>query len=94
MRGYHIRILVHRKRDSNSKVEEFIPEHLFSKLPAQKPKSTQRRSGPAETPKSDYRFGFIRIDWMDMEDVGSSSGHIKKNKDQGRGTLLVWLNLV
>ena len=89
MRGYHIRVLVHRKQDPNSKVEEFIPEHLFSKLPAQKPKSTQRRAASAETSKNDYRFGFIRIDWMDIEDVGSSSSHIKKNKDPGRGALFV-----
>ena len=68
--------------------------HLFSKLPAQKPKSTQRRAAPAETPKNDYRFGFIRIDWMDIEDVGSSSSHIKRNKDPGRGALLVSLSFV
>lgn len=87
MRGYHIRILLH----PNSKVEEFIPEHIFSKLSAQKPKSTQRRAASAGTPKNDYRFGFIRIDWMDIENVGSSSSHIKA---QGRGALLVLLNLV
>ncbi|KAK2463669.1 hypothetical protein APHAL10511_004420 [Amanita phalloides] len=84
MRGYHIRILVHQNQDSpvsrSLKTEEFIPQHLFSRLPAQKPKPTQRPGTPAETPKPDYRFGRIRIDWMDIED-----SRTKKNKDQRRG---------
>lgn len=91
MRGYHIRIRVHRKQES-SKAEELIPGYLFSRLPAQKPKPTQRLCTPAETPKNDYRFGPIRIDWMDIENVGSSIGHAKKNKDQTRGTLSISLS--
>ncbi|KAF8636412.1 hypothetical protein AX17_003594 [Amanita inopinata Kibby_2008] len=90
MRGYHICILVHQKQELSQshppRAEQLIPRNIFSRLPAQKPKPTTRRSTQADPLSKDYRFGPIRIDWMDIEGSNNPNQGISwQNRDRGRG---------
>ncbi|KAF9258913.1 zf-UBP-domain-containing protein [Marasmius fiardii PR-910] len=67
MRGYHIRIKVDES-------DSFIPCSIFDKLPS----ITEKKSGSKK--KKDYRFGPIRVDWLDkMNKVAS----FKQERAQG-----------
>jgi BRCA1-associated protein len=94
MRHYHIRISLHRKTVLNTNAadnsdSEFIPTSLFQYLPAQKARSTVRRNATFNSSRKDYRFGPIRIDWVDFEDMNKvmNSGTGGKEKDSGASTL-------
>jgi BRCA1-associated protein len=60
MRGYHIEIAL-----SDSSVP--LPTEIFSDLSAYKPQPGPSRSN--STPPKDYRFGPIRVDWMDLPET-------------------------
>jgi BRCA1-associated protein len=90
MRGYHIRISVQLKAGSTqpSSSPFFTPGSVFVKLPAQTPKPTARRNAIYNPRNKDYRFGPIRLDWVDFdmsEKTGYSTG---KAREFGRGTSL------
>lgn len=95
-------------RPQFNEAAEFIPSSLFQILPAHPPKSTGRRytfhhprsQTPAEQEHTDYRFGPLRIDWVDfdtsaMDVSGSKKAAIGKERDtHGRGEKLfrIYLN--
>ncbi|KAF7356872.1 RING finger protein ETP1 [Mycena venus] len=83
MRGYHIRISVQLKAGFNrpSSSTTFTPGSVFVKLPAQTPKPTARRSATFNPRNKDYRFGPIRIDWVDFEMSEKTAG---KAREYGR----------
>ncbi|CAK5267791.1 unnamed protein product [Mycena citricolor] len=78
MRGYHIRISVQLKGGNFS--EPFTPGSIFAQLPVQTPKPTSRRNALFNSRNKDYRFGPIRIDWIDCE----MSDKLGKARDNGR----------
>ncbi|KAJ7746861.1 hypothetical protein DFH07DRAFT_889398 [Mycena maculata] len=86
MRGYHIRISVHLKAGGNPS-DTFTPGSVFAKLPAQPPKPTARRNALYNPRNKDYRFGPIRLDWVDfgMSDKPASYG---KAREHGRATFI------
>ncbi|KAJ7173770.1 hypothetical protein C8R46DRAFT_122527 [Mycena filopes] len=69
MRGYHIRISLKLKAGSNqpSSSQAFTSGSVFDKLPAQTPKPTARQNALYNPRNKDYRFGPIRLDWVDFE---------------------------
>ena len=64
----------------DSKSSEFIPISLFQHLPAQKPRPINRDATTAVR-SNDYRFGPIRIDWVDFETMIKPSTHGVVQKD-------------
>ncbi|KAJ6581197.1 BRCA1-associated protein [Mycena capillaripes] len=68
MRGYHIHISIQLKAGSTqpSSSRTFTPGSVFVKLPAETPKPTARRNTIYNPRNKDYRFGPIRLDWVDF----------------------------
>lgn len=86
MRGYHIRISVQRQPESYP-TNSFLPSHIFHHLPAHKPKSTSRRNALFNPANKDYRFGSIRLDWVDFEVTNKTPyTTMGKEREQGRGS--------
>jgi BRCA1-associated protein len=83
MNGYHILLLLRPKHSH----PEFTPTSLFEPLPSQKPQPTARRNAVFNPKNQDYRFGPIRIDWLDF-DTMNKAGHSRIEKD-GHGALLL-----
>lgn len=81
MRGYHIRIQL-AQRPHNS--ETFIPTSLFQDLPTHTPKSTSRKSATFNPKNKDYRFGPIRLDWVDLTNTSSSMNKAGKERESHR----------
>jgi BRCA1-associated protein len=93
MRGYHINIRLQSSPESKTSSTSFIPASLFQHLPAHKAKLTARRNSLFNPAHQDYRFGLIRLDWVDFEDMSKAAyntniGPSGKEKEQkGRGKL-------
>ncbi|KAJ6485882.1 hypothetical protein C8R45DRAFT_1062723 [Mycena sanguinolenta] len=81
MRGYHIRIFIQPKTNSNSSPDTFTPSSIFANLPAQSPKPVTRRNSTLNPRHKDYRFGPIRLDWVDFD---MSDKTIGKAREYGR----------
>ncbi|KAL4072959.1 hypothetical protein V8B97DRAFT_1869616 [Scleroderma yunnanense] len=90
-RGYHIRISVHRtvevSRSHPHTIDTFVPNTLFERLPSHPPRSTSRKNALFNSAHKDYRYGPIRIDWTDFDNMstGMSGG---KEKDRFRGSVM------
>ena len=69
MKGFHIRLSLSNKSDSAA---TFVPSALFDKLPAHKPALIHRRNATFNPKHKDYRFGPVRIDWLDKMSLSSS----------------------
>ena len=86
MRRYHIVISVHREIDASKSLhyprQTFIPKSFFQHLPSHTPRPTTRQNAIINTARKDYRFGPIRIDWIDLGDMPLHTG---KEKDIGKG---------
>lgn len=86
--GYHIRLALHRNIDSSQSnphtIDTFIPKDFFQRLPSHRPKPTARRHALFNTAHKDYRFGPIRLDWIDFKSA-SSAMYAGKEKEPGRG---------
>lgn len=89
MRGYHIRIIVEQNAQISSSqpqaADSFLPSHLFQHLPAHKPRPTNRRNATFNSHNKDYRFGPLRVDWVDFENMSRTSHTVVKEKNHGRG---------
>ncbi|KAG2129212.1 uncharacterized protein EDB93DRAFT_1256339 [Suillus bovinus] len=89
LNSYHIRLALDRKTVDKSlshpdTVDTFTPKALFQSLPSHRPKSTARRNALFNPAHKDYRFGPIRLDWIDFES-SSSTMYAGKEKQAGRG---------
>ncbi|KAG0709194.1 hypothetical protein DFH29DRAFT_218850 [Suillus ampliporus] len=81
----HIRLALHRKIDSHpDTVDTFIPKAFFQHLPSHRAKPTARRNALFNPAHKDYRFGPIRLDWIDFESA-SPDMYAGKEKEAGRG---------
>jgi BRCA1-associated protein len=91
LNGYHIRLALHRTivDDSLSHSDTFIPKALFQSLPLHRPKPTARRNALFNPAHKDYRFGPIRLDWIDFESVNSAM-YAGKEKQAGRGASIAY----
>ncbi|KIY62383.1 BRCA1-associated protein [Cylindrobasidium torrendii FP15055 ss-10] len=76
MRGFHIRISVSSTPNDSS---TFLPRDILGKLPSHQPAPTARKNATFNPKAKDYRFGPIRIDWLDKMSQISSG----KQKDHG-----------
>src|ERR1700728_2126535 len=91
MRGYHIRIILHpnpplsASNSSFPNTDTFIPTSIFEHLPAQLPKHTARRNALFNSKHKDYRYGPIRLDWVDFDNMSTAAVN-GKEKEHGRGT--------
>lgn len=73
MRGYHIIISVKSEDEIKGAAQTFTPKHIFQRLPPHKP-SLNRRDSINQEETKDYRFGPLRVDWMDFERQGDLLG--------------------
>ena len=89
MRGYHIRIAVQRKTEISRShpplVDTFLPKSVFEHLPSQPAKPTLRKNAIFNPAHRDYRFGPIRLDWIDFENM---SAYASKTNQRVRGMRL------
>lgn len=88
MRGYHIRIRVTAQSTptttpASSKparaawvTDTFIPKSIFESLPSHTPRKTSRKNAILGSKRKDYRYGPIRIDWLDLESTSRPSSSI------------------
>ncbi|KAF9245295.1 hypothetical protein BU15DRAFT_85626 [Melanogaster broomeanus] len=88
MRGYHVRIVVQKKAEISRShphvLDTFTPKSLFQHLPSQPAEPTSRRNALFNSAHKDYRFGPIRLDWIDFENM-STAVYTGKEKDSLRG---------
>lgn len=91
MRGYHIRIIVHRRTEISQShppvVDTFLPKSIFERLPSHTSKPTSRKNATFNPAHKDYRFGPIRVDWIDFE---SMSAYASKTNESVRGACYRW----
>ncbi|KAG8220885.1 BRCA1-associated protein 2-domain-containing protein [Butyriboletus roseoflavus] len=84
MRGYYrIRIVVQRKAETSQShtpvVDTFLPKSVFERLPSQSARPTSRRNAIFNPAHKDYRFGPIRLDWIDFENMSVYTGKTNEN---------------
>ena len=64
----------------------YIPKSIFEILPSHTPKKTSRNNAILGSKRTDYRYGPIRIDWLDLKSSPQlSSSVIKKPKSGTEG---------
>ncbi|KAF9221389.1 BRCA1-associated protein [Gyrodon lividus] len=84
MRGYHIQIIVQKNAEISRShphvVDTLVPRSLFQHLPSQPPKPTSRTNALFNPAHKDYRFGPIRLDWIDFENMNTAV-YTGKEKD-------------
>ena len=89
MQAYHFRIVVHRNQHSpplsHTAQDWVLPASLWQPLPAQTPKHTARRNALFNPAHKDYRFGPIRIDWVDLENMSKPILGGKEKQLSARG---------
>ncbi|KAG6890969.1 hypothetical protein C0992_011728 [Termitomyces sp. T32_za158] len=100
-RGYHIRIIVQRKAELSQSqpqaADSFIPSRLFQRLPAHR----VRKKGPpvdqyspqTKLSNRDYRFGPIRIDWVDFEDMSKAPFTLGKERETRGSTIVCFVTV-
>ncbi|KAJ3847101.1 hypothetical protein EV368DRAFT_51771 [Lentinula lateritia] len=81
MHGFHLRIVLNTKVQNSFNIS--IPNTIFDKLPVHRPNPTNRKNATLNPYQRDYRFGPIRIDWMDL-DMPASTSSTGKEKDRGK----------
>ncbi|KIL00751.1 hypothetical protein PAXRUDRAFT_821333 [Paxillus rubicundulus Ve08.2h10] len=88
MRGYHVQIIVQRQAEISQShphiVNTFVPKSIFQHLPSQLPKPTSRRNAFFNPDHKDYRFGPIRLDWIDFENMNTAV-YTGREKDTIKG---------
>ncbi|KAF9786273.1 zf-UBP-domain-containing protein [Thelephora terrestris] len=92
MRGYHIRIRVTVKPATKSPAkattwaaDTFIPKSVFENLPAHTPRETSRNNAILGSKRRDYRYGPIRIDWLDLKSSPPTTSSIEKPLKKPKG---------
>ncbi|TFK51712.1 zf-UBP-domain-containing protein [Heliocybe sulcata] len=92
MKGYHIRIVLRPASDISSSQPQrsgaFFPTSIFQHLPAQTPKPTARQNALFNPHHKDYRFGPIRLDWVDFEDMSKAVLTGKEREQRKSGTAI------
>ncbi|KAJ3787552.1 BRCA1-associated protein 2-domain-containing protein [Lentinula aff. detonsa] len=83
MHGFHVRIVLSTKNQNSSNTS--IPHNIFDKLPAHRPNPINRKNATFNPHQKDYRFGPIRIDWMDSNISASAAFHNSAGKERDRG---------
>lgn len=80
MRGYHVRIRVTIQRPPTTTTTStpttktspawtpntFVPKSIFESLPVHAPRKTSKNKPILGSKRRDYRYGPIRIDWLDL----------------------------
>ncbi|KAJ7113706.1 hypothetical protein C8R43DRAFT_1091406 [Mycena crocata] len=83
MRAYHIRISLQQKTGPNHPSATVPFGSIFVKLPTHAAKPTARRNALYNPRNKDYRFGPIRLDWVDFDmsdKTAYSAGKARENK--------------
>lgn len=70
-------------QSTSSSRPEVVPESLFDLLPSHSPAPISKRRDTLRTGLSrDYRFGPIRIDWVDFEVMSDSAASSKPQSEE------------
>lgn len=80
---YHIRVVLRPQLASSPDL--FVPSTIFQNLPAHKPKSTAPRNPASNLHSKDYRFGPIRLDWVDFGKMSKASYSTAAKERVSRG---------
>ncbi|KAF8920818.1 hypothetical protein CPB85DRAFT_1211177 [Mucidula mucida] len=78
MRGYHFSLTLSQKSDSAA---TFVPSSLFEKLPAHSPGLVSRRNATFHPKNKDYRFGPVRVDWLDNTNMSFTGKEKARDHD-------------
>ena len=65
--------------------ETFIPKSIFESLPSHTPRKTPRNNATFSSKRRDYRYGPIRIDWLDLKSPSQSSSSMKELESSANG---------
>ena len=65
--------------------DTYVPKSIFESLPSHTPKKTSRKNATLGSKRRDYRYGPIRIDWLDLKSASQPSSSIKKPKSGTKG---------
>lgn len=102
MRGYHVRIRVTIQPATPTTptaaktptkaaawtTNTFVPKSIFESLPSHNPRKTSKNKAILGSKRRDYRYGPIRIDWLDLK---GSSPHttpsIKETVEKPKGSV-------
>jgi len=63
--------------------DAYIPKSIFESLPSHTPKKTTRNNAILGSRRRDYRYGPIRIDWLDLGSSSHPSSSISKEPKRG-----------
>lgn len=63
--------------------DTFIPKSIFESLPSHIPRETSRKNAILGSKRRDYRYGPIRIDWLDLKSTSQTSPSIIKEPESG-----------
>ena len=100
MRSYHIRIRVTVQSASTATTtttttrktahaawttDTYTPKSIFESLPSHTPRKTSRNNAILGSKRRDYRYGPIRIDWLDLNSSRPSSFIAGKPKSSAKG---------
>lgn len=65
--------------------DTFIPKSIFESLPSHTPRKTSRNNAILGSKRRDYRYGPIRIDWLDLKSPSQPTSSIKESKASADG---------
>jgi len=66
----------------------FIPKSIFERLPSHTPRKTSRNNAILGSKRRDYRYGPIRIDWLDLKGSSQPYPSIEKSKNGANGSTM------
>ena len=58
-----------------------MPTSIFESLPSHTPRKTSKNKAILGSKRRDYRYGPIRIDWLDLESSSHSTSSTGKTKN-------------
>lgn len=63
--------------------DAYIPKSIFESLPSHTPRKTSRNNAILGSKRRDYRYGPIRIDWLDLKSSSHPSSSTGKKPKRG-----------
>jgi BRCA1-associated protein len=96
MRGYHVIIRVTipptpttaktpTKTSAAWATNTFVPKSIFESLPSHTPRKTSKKNAILGSKRRDYRYGPIRIDWLDLKSSTRTTSSLEKQIEESKG---------
>lgn len=95
MRGYHviIRVTIQPAPTTTNAptkpaawtTNTFVPKSIFDNLPSHPPRKTLKNKAILGSKRRDYRYGPIRIDWLDFKGSTRPTSSVQKPIEKPKG---------